>query len=65
MMVSQGGTGSGTSGPGVKKIYQALFGVSGGTVDPSKSVLPGGALPERLPRVAKDGTVQAPVRGTP
>ena len=29
MMVSQGGTGSGTSGPGVRAIYEALYGVSG------------------------------------
>jgi hypothetical protein len=46
----------------VKKIYEALFGVSGGTVNTKSSVLPGAELPERLPRVAKDGTVQPPVR---
>jgi len=57
MMVSQGGTGSGTSGPGVKKIYEALFGVNGSTVDPSKSVLPGGQLPTKLPVVRADGTL--------
>jgi penicillin-binding protein 2 len=62
MMISQGGTGAGTSGPAVKKIYEALFGVSGGTVNTKSSVLPGAELPERLPRVAKDGTVQPPVR---
>lgn len=60
MMISQGGTGSGTSGPGVKKIYEALFGVSGNTVDPKKSVLLGGTLPTELPRIAKDGTVKRP-----
>ena len=27
MMVSQGGTGSGTSGPAVRKIYESLYGV--------------------------------------
>jgi penicillin-binding protein 2 len=65
MMVSQGGTGAGTSGPGVKKIYEALFGVTGGSVNPKNSVLPGAVLPERLPRVAKDGTVQPPLRSAP
>ena len=29
MMVSQGGTGSGISGPSVAEIYEALFGVTG------------------------------------
>ena len=29
MMVSQGGTGSGTSGPAVRKIWEALYGVDG------------------------------------
>jgi penicillin-binding protein 2 len=57
MMINQGGTGSGTSGPGVKKIYQALFGVQGDSVDPAKSVLVGGTLPTSLPTVRKDGTV--------
>lgn len=60
MMISQGGTGSGTSGPGVKKIYEALFGVSGSTLDPAKSVLPGGKLPTTLPVVRPDGTLPAP-----
>jgi len=60
MMISQGGTGSGTSGPGVKKIYEALFGVSGSTVDPAKSVLPGGKLPTTLPVVRPDGTLPIP-----
>jgi penicillin-binding protein 2 len=57
MMVSQGGTGAGTSGPGVKKIYEALFGVSGGSVDPRRSALPGGRLPSALPQINPDGTI--------
>lgn len=60
MMISQGGTGSGTSAPGVKKIYEALFGVRGGTVSPAASVLPGGVLPTRLPTITKDGRVVQP-----
>jgi penicillin-binding protein 2 len=61
MMVSQGGTGSGTSGPSVRKIYEALFGVSGGDVDLSKAVLPNGAPPVKLPQIRPDGTVVRPV----
>jgi penicillin-binding protein 2 len=57
MMISQGGTGSGTSGPGVKKIYEALFGVSGGDLDPSTSELVGATAPRGLPKVNADGTV--------
>jgi penicillin-binding protein 2 len=56
MMVSQGGTGSGTSGPSVRKIYEAIYGVSGSKVDPSKSVLTGGKPSTRLPTIRKDGT---------
>jgi penicillin-binding protein 2 len=56
MMVSQGGTGAGTSAPSVRKIYEALYGVTGSTVDPSKSVLVGGAPSSKLPTVRSDGT---------
>ncbi len=60
MMVSQGGTGSGTSGPGVKKIYEALYGVSGNTVDPTKALLPNGKPPKKLPKIGSDGVVLQP-----
>jgi penicillin-binding protein 2 len=56
MMVSQGGTGAGTSAPSVRKIYEALYGVTGSTIDPSKSVLVGDAPSSRLPKVRSDGT---------
>ena len=56
MMVSQGGTGSGTSGPSVRKIYEALLGVDeNGKVDPAKALMP--VPPTALPRVEADGTV--------
>jgi len=61
MMVSQGGTGAKTSAPGVRKIYEALFGITGSTVDPTKSVLVGGAPSSTLPTVKADGT---PALGT-
>ena len=60
MMVTEGGTGSKTSGPSVRKIYESIFGVRYGTVDPSKSVLVGGAPRDSLPVVRSDGTPVAP-----
>ena len=60
MMVTQGGTGSQTSGPSVRAIYEALFGISGSTVDPSRSVLVGGAPQKSLPKVREDGTPVTP-----
>ena len=56
MMVSQGGTGASTSAPSVRKIYEAIYGVTGSTVDPKKSVLVGGAPAAKLPTVRSDGT---------
>ncbi|WP_372498717.1 penicillin-binding protein 2 [Yinghuangia soli] len=56
MMVSQGGTGSGTSGPSVRKIYDALFGVDEkGNIDPAKALLT--APPTVLPQINPDGSV--------
>jgi len=54
-MVSQGGTGSGTCGPSVRAIYEAIFGVTGQTVNPKKSVLIGGKPATTLPQVSSDG----------
>ncbi len=54
-MVSQGGTGAGTCGPSVRAIYEALFGVSGATVNPSKSVFVDGKPNAELPTVTSDG----------
>jgi penicillin-binding protein 2 len=39
MMISQAGTGSGASGEAVRHIWEGLYGVSGDTVDPLRSVL--------------------------
>jgi penicillin-binding protein 2 len=60
MMVTEGGTGSKTSGPSVRKIYEALFGVRGGTVNPKNSILQGGAPMATLPVVRSDGTPVVP-----
>lgn len=61
-MVSQGGTGSGTCGPSVRAIYEALFGVEGATVNPSKSVL-GGNRKRDVPDVTSDGIGRNPAGG--
>lgn len=60
MMITQGGTGSKTSGPSVRKIYEALFGVNGQTVNPSRSVLVDGAPSKKLPVIRPDGTPVVP-----
>ncbi|HUW78361.1 MAG TPA: penicillin-binding protein 2 [Candidatus Nanopelagicaceae bacterium] len=63
MMVSQGGTGSLTGGPSVRKIYEALFGIKGSTVNPADSLLPGGP-PTALPSLTSAGRL-VPLGGKP
>ena len=60
MMVSQGGTGSGTSGPSVRRLYDSIYGVVQGVVVPSAALLPGGMPPESLPTITPDGMVIQP-----
>jgi penicillin-binding protein 2 len=62
MMVSQGGCGSCTSGPGVRKIWESLYGINGESVNPDRSVIPGVTPPAGLPVFGKDGSVLPPVR---
>ncbi|MFF9200617.1 penicillin-binding protein 2 [Streptomyces sp. NPDC014986] len=59
MTISQGGTGSGASGPAVRNIYNALYGVSAeGEIDRKKALLP---TPQKnLPQVRADGTIKSP-----
>ncbi|UPZ31266.1 penicillin-binding protein 2 [Streptomyces sp. LRE541] len=59
MTISQGGTGSGASAPAVRKIYNALYGVSeDGKIDKRKALLP---TPQKnLPKIQKDGSIDAP-----
>ena len=52
MMVSQGGFGASTSGVGVRKIYQTLFGVSGSKVDSEKAIYPSGNPPVTIPKIS-------------
>jgi penicillin-binding protein 2 len=63
MMVTQAGTGSGTSGPAVRKIWEALYGITGEEVDSSTSTIPGVKPPRRLPVFTSDGSILPPVTG--
>ncbi|OKI04676.1 penicillin-binding protein 2 [Streptomyces sp. CB02923] len=58
MTISQGGTGSGSAGPAVRKIYNALYGVDDkGKIDEKAAMLP---KPQAgLPEILGDGTIQA------
>jgi penicillin-binding protein 2 len=62
MMVSQGGTGSGTSGPAVRSIYEALYGVDGSAVVPADAAIPGTVPSKRLPVFGEDGSILPPTR---
>jgi penicillin-binding protein 2 len=59
MTISQGGTGSGASGPAVRNIYDALYGVSDdGAINKKNALLP---APEKsLPKIQTDGTITPP-----
>lgn len=56
MTISQGGTGSGGSGPAIRKIYEAMYGIqANGSIDSKKALLP---TPEtKLPKFNDDGSV--------
>lgn len=63
MMVTQAGTGSGTSGEPVRRIWEALYGIDGENVVPAKAAIRGTTPPASLPRFAADGTIDPPLRG--
>ncbi|MCX4667234.1 penicillin-binding protein 2 [Streptomyces sp. NBC_01381] len=59
MTISQGGTGSGASGPAVRKIYDGIYGLDeDGNQDLKKALLP---QPQKnLPKIEKDGSIDSP-----
>ncbi len=61
MMISQAGTGSGSTGDGIRAIWEALYGVDGETVRPARAAVPGTVPPERLPQFLDDGSIMAPL----
>ncbi|MFV0136012.1 penicillin-binding protein 2 [Streptomyces sp. HMX87] len=59
MTIAQGGTGSGASGPAVRNIYDALYGVQeDGSIDRKKALLP--EPQQGLPKIKADGTIASP-----
>ncbi|WP_329018761.1 penicillin-binding protein 2 [Streptomyces sp. NBC_00690] len=59
MTISQGGTGSGASGPAVRKIYEAMYGLDEkGTQDLKRALMPKPLA--SLPKIQADGTIDAP-----
>ncbi|MEV7170689.1 penicillin-binding protein 2 [Streptomyces sp. NPDC093224] len=59
MTISQGGTGSGASGPAVRNLYNALYGLDMvGNQDPKKALLP--APEAKLPTIRPDGSIDSP-----
>ncbi|UUU42036.1 penicillin-binding protein 2 [Streptomyces sp. NBC_00162] len=59
MTISQGGTGSGASGPAVRNIYNAIYGLDmAGKQDLKKALL---LKPEaKLPKIHPDGSIDSP-----
>ncbi|MFF0061029.1 penicillin-binding protein 2 [Streptomyces sp. NPDC005279] len=59
MTIAQGGTGSGASGPAVRNIYEAMYGLDkDGGQDLKKALLP---VPQAaLPKMEPDGSIEAP-----
>jgi penicillin-binding protein 2 len=60
MMVSQGGTGSGTSGPAIRAIWETLYGIEGERVRPREAAIPGTVSPKTLPNFMQDGSIMPP-----
>ncbi len=62
MMITQGGTGSGSTGEGVRAIWEALYGVDGDKVRPDKAAIPGVTPPSSLPIFGDDGSILPPAQ---
>ncbi len=65
MMVSQGGTGSGTSGPSVRRIWEALYGIKGTRVRRAEGAIPGATPPAGLPTFTRTGEILPPSTAAP
>ncbi|WP_090972133.1 penicillin-binding protein 2 [Nocardioides exalbidus] len=63
MMISQAGTGSGSTGDGIRAIWEALYGVDGEAVSPARAATPGTVPPTRLPQFLNDGSIMPPAVG--
>ena len=63
MMISQGGTGSGSTGDAIRTIWETLYGVRGTTVRPERAAIPGTVQTKALPTFARDGSIVPPKAG--
>jgi len=59
-MIEQGGTGSGTSGDSMRRIWEALYGIRGSAVHTDQSLIPGTTPPTTLPTVDAAGVIEPP-----
>jgi penicillin-binding protein 2 len=60
MMISQGGTGSGSVGEGIRAVWESLYGIKGEQVVPARSAIPGVVAGDRLPTFTDDGSILPP-----
>ncbi|SDK81753.1 penicillin-binding protein 2 [Nocardioides sp. YR527] len=62
MTISQGGTGSGSVGDAVRKLWESLYGIEegGAEVRPDKAAIRGVDPPRNLPAFGADGSIVAP-----
>ncbi|MEJ7628946.1 MAG: penicillin-binding protein 2 [Nocardioidaceae bacterium] len=65
MQISQGGTGSGTSGDAIRHIWESLYGIHGMQLDVSKGAQPGAEPPTGLPVFRADGSIAPPLLPSP
>ncbi len=64
-MIEQGGTGSGTSGDSMRRIWEALYGIQDSTVRALPPLIPGVQPPTGLPSVDATGMIDPPGAGDP
>ncbi len=64
MQIAQGGTGSGTSGEAVRKIWETLYGIHGMNVNVKDAAQPNAQPPDRLPVFEPNGQIAPPTRRT-
>jgi penicillin-binding protein 2 len=62
MMISQAGTGSGSTGDAVRKIWETLYGIEGEKVEPRHAAIPGTVQPHALPTFMDDGSILPPAQ---
>lgn len=62
MMITQGGTGSGSTGDGIRAIWESLYGIDGDKVRPGKAAIPGVTPPTALPIFGDDGSILPPAQ---